>query len=166
MQCFFWSHPRCFGPLGKFQHNIKISIKTAHVSRLFVSCDYGWTNTFRSVKRRLRNKLTNVTGLWSQERIWYPTQATIIKFKSHSFKESVYHERKKIKNIKIKIKISLTKKRQKLLSKVHQATANIPCNVDFLYADINDYLKLWLKENFSNKKVFTFNSKEELHSLL
>ena len=33
-QCFFWSHPRCFGPLGKFQHNIKISIKTARVSRL------------------------------------------------------------------------------------------------------------------------------------
>ena len=25
---FFWSHPRCFGPLGKFQRNIKISIKT------------------------------------------------------------------------------------------------------------------------------------------
>ena len=40
-QCFFWSHPRCFGPLGKFQHNIKISIKTARVSRLSVSCDYG-----------------------------------------------------------------------------------------------------------------------------
>ena len=33
---FFWSHPRCFGPLGKFQHNIKISIKTARVSRLYV----------------------------------------------------------------------------------------------------------------------------------
>ena len=31
---FFWSHPRCFGPLGKFQHNIKISIKTARVSKL------------------------------------------------------------------------------------------------------------------------------------
>ena len=39
-QCFFWSHPRCFGPLGKFQHNIKISIKTARVSRLSVSYDY------------------------------------------------------------------------------------------------------------------------------
>ena len=39
-QCFFWSHPRCFGPLDKFQHNIKISIKTARVSRLFVSYDY------------------------------------------------------------------------------------------------------------------------------
>ena len=34
-QCFFWSHPRCFGPLDKFQHNIKISIKTARVSRLY-----------------------------------------------------------------------------------------------------------------------------------
>ena len=37
---FFLSHPRCFGPLGKFQHNIKISIKTARVSTLSVSCDY------------------------------------------------------------------------------------------------------------------------------
>ena len=41
-QCFFWSHPRCFGPLGKFQHNIKISIKTARVSRRYVSYDYDW----------------------------------------------------------------------------------------------------------------------------
>ena len=31
---FFWSHPRCFGLLGNFQHNIKISIKTVRVSRL------------------------------------------------------------------------------------------------------------------------------------
>ena len=37
---FFWSHPRCFGRLGKFQHNIKIFIKTARVSRLSVSYDY------------------------------------------------------------------------------------------------------------------------------
>ena len=37
---FFRSHPRSFGPLGKFQHNIKISNKTARVSRLSVSCDY------------------------------------------------------------------------------------------------------------------------------
>ena len=37
---FFWGYPHCFGPLRKFQHNIKISIKTAHISRLSVSCDY------------------------------------------------------------------------------------------------------------------------------
>ena len=38
----FWSYPQYFGSLGKFQHNIKISIKTARVSRLSVSCDYAW----------------------------------------------------------------------------------------------------------------------------
>ena len=31
---FFWRDPQCFGPLGKFQHNIEISIKKARVSRL------------------------------------------------------------------------------------------------------------------------------------
>ena len=40
---FFLSHPWCFGLLGIFQHNIKISIKTAPVSRLSVSCDYDMT---------------------------------------------------------------------------------------------------------------------------
>ena len=39
---FFLSDPRCFGPLGKFQHNIKVSSKTARVSRLSVSYDYGF----------------------------------------------------------------------------------------------------------------------------
>ena len=37
---FFWSDPRCFGSLGEFQHKLEISIKTARVSRLSVSCDY------------------------------------------------------------------------------------------------------------------------------
>ena len=36
----------CFGPLGKFQHNIKISIKTARVSRLSVSYDYDATEFY------------------------------------------------------------------------------------------------------------------------
>ena len=53
---------------------------------------------------------------------------------------------------------------RKILSYAHQATANIP-NVDFPYADINGNLKLRLKENFNNKKVFTFKDNEELHSL-
>ena len=68
-------------------------------------------------------------------------QATILKFKSHSLRLSVYHSRKKIKNRKIKINISPSKKRGKVLSYAHPATASIP-NVDFLYADINGNLKL------------------------
>ena len=38
----FLKPSRCFGPLGKFQRNIKISIKTARVSRQPLSCDYGY----------------------------------------------------------------------------------------------------------------------------
>ena len=30
----------CFSPVGKFQHDIEISIKTARVSRLSISCNY------------------------------------------------------------------------------------------------------------------------------
>ena len=44
---FFWSHPRCFGPLGKFQHNIKISIKTACVSIFFLWLWYTLVSFFR-----------------------------------------------------------------------------------------------------------------------
>lgn len=38
-------------------------------------------------------------------------------------------------------------------------------NVDFSYANINGNLRLRLKENFNNKKVFTFKSEEELQLL-
>ena len=49
-QCFFWSHPRCFGPLGKFQHNIKISIKTTRVSRLSFRFLWLWWDPFIQVE--------------------------------------------------------------------------------------------------------------------
>ena len=41
---FFYSDLRCFGLLGKFQHNIEISIKTAHVSGLFFPFLWLWLN--------------------------------------------------------------------------------------------------------------------------
>ena len=42
----FYKWSRCFGPLGKFQHSIEISIKTAHISRLSISSDYVLTEGF------------------------------------------------------------------------------------------------------------------------
>ena len=62
-QCFFWSHPRCFGLLRKFQYNIKISIKAASVSRLSVSYDYGLTKTDQHL-----HFLSN---------IWYPLKSIV-----------------------------------------------------------------------------------------
>ena len=47
---FFWGHPRCFGPLGKFQHNIKISIKTTRVSRLSFRFLWLWWDPFIQVE--------------------------------------------------------------------------------------------------------------------
>ena len=44
---FFFEVTPVFGPLGKFQHNIKISIKTTSVSRLSVSYDYDRSNIYK-----------------------------------------------------------------------------------------------------------------------
>ena len=66
---FVWSHPRCFWPLGKFQRNIKISIKTARVSRLSVFCEIeqqipittsfvSWQNFLQECDKRFCPKFT------------------------------------------------------------------------------------------------------------
>ena len=55
------SDPRCFGPLGKFQHNIEISIRTARVSRLSVSCDYARSYVCpNQIQRNLKRKEYNL----------------------------------------------------------------------------------------------------------
>ena len=61
-QCFFWGHLRCFGPHDKFQHNIKISIITARVSRLSVSCGYAPTQSFLKIScfNQVGSKTTSI----------------------------------------------------------------------------------------------------------
>ena len=51
---FFSSGPWCFGPLGKFQHNVQISIKTARVYRLSFRFLWLWSNTERLVSQNSR----------------------------------------------------------------------------------------------------------------
>ena len=62
-----------FGPLGKFRHDIKISIKTANVSRLSVSCDYGLT-LWLTNKYIIRNTaILKRLVIWSTswKRFWF-----------------------------------------------------------------------------------------------
>ena len=60
---FFEAIP-CLGPLGKFQHNIKTSIKTARVSRLSVSCDYGpYRNCGSDPEKLVKNNFTSWSTL-------------------------------------------------------------------------------------------------------
>ena len=56
-----WGHPRCFGLRGKFQHNIKVSVKAARVSRLSVSCDYALNNSVIDLCNVIRKYFQPIT---------------------------------------------------------------------------------------------------------
>ena len=62
----FWSDARCFGPIGKSRHYIKISIKTVRVSRLF----FGFLWLCFQHEKNLKNWLGSF--LKDQRRIWNP----------------------------------------------------------------------------------------------
>ena len=69
-------------------------------------------------------------------------QSTIIRFKSHSFRASVYASRNNIQNKKkLKVKLSLTKRRTKIINYAHRITESVP-EVKFAYADVNGNLKI------------------------
>ena len=73
-------------------------------------------------------------------------QSTIIRFKSHSFRASVYASRNNIQNKKkLKVKLSLTKRRTKIINYAHRITESVP-EVKFAYTDVNGNLKIRLHE--------------------
>ena len=92
------------------------------------------------------------------------THRTIVRFKSHSFREKAYVNRKKCTNRNIKIKLSLTRKRRKTLTYAYKISDKLP-NVNFFYADIHSNLKLQLNEPINNKIVYPFRDKQELLNL-
>ena len=69
------------------------------------------------------------------------TQSAIVRFKSHSFQEKAYVNRKKCSNHNIKTKLSLTRKRRKTLIYEYKVSEKLP-NVNFFYVDIHGNLKL------------------------
>ena len=92
-------------------------------------------------------------------------QSTIIRFKSHSFRASVYASRNNIQNKKkLKVKLSLTKRRTKIINYAHRITESVP-EVMFAYADVNGNLKIRLHEQREGKYTFPFNSIDSLHNI-
>ena len=92
------------------------------------------------------------------------TQNTIIKFKSHSFKEKNYFKRKAIKQRDVNIKPSLTKHRIELLKEANiLITDNPGTNFLFVCANVHRNLKIHLKDarngwegvRFANEKDFS-----------
>ena len=65
----------------------------------------------------------------------------MIRSKFHSFRAFVYTNRGNIQNKKkLKLKLSLTKRRMKIINYAHTITERVP-EVTFAYADVNGNLK-------------------------
>ena len=94
------------------------------------------------------------------------TQNTIIKFKSHSFKEKIYFKRKAITKRDVKIKLSLTKHRIELLKGANTLTTNNPgTNFPFAYADVHRNLKFSLKDARNGQEVVKFAYEKDFNNL-
>ena len=91
------------------------------------------------------------------------TQSTIVRFKTHSFREAIYLKKTK-SNKKQKIKFSLTQKRRKTLTYAYNNFDKLP-EIDFFYADIHGNLKFRLKNAINNKFFYSFRDKGELLNL-
>ena len=94
------------------------------------------------------------------------TQPTIVKFKTHSFKEKIYHQRKKLAK-GIKISPSLAKRRSDILQQVQQHiikkessddSPNEEGIVKFAFADVHGTLNIVLTQSYKNRHVFAFDS--------
>ena len=92
-------------------------------------------------------------------------QSTIIRFKSHLFRASVYASRSNIQKKKqLKVKLSLTKRRTKIINYAHTITELVP-EVKFAYTDVNGNLKIRLHEQREGKYTFPFNSIDTPHDI-
>ena len=93
------------------------------------------------------------------------TQPIIVKFKTHSFKEKIYHQRKKLAK-GIKISPSLTKRRSDILQQAQHIikeessddSPNEEGIVKFAFAEVHGTLKIVLTKSYKNKHVFAFDS--------
>ena len=92
-------------------------------------------------------------------------QSTIKWFESHSFQASLYASRSNIQNRKkIKLKLSLTKHRTKIINYAHSITELIP-GVKFAYVDVNGNLKINLHDQTKGKYMIPFNSIDSLNGI-
>ena len=129
------------------------------------------------IKHKVRNVLTKNLGLEANKvdneidkchRLGKPNrgkQSTIIRFRTHAFRAVVYQKRKTITNNKLKVKLSLTKKRTKTLTQAYKMVESNQ-QVKFAFANINGNLKLRLNQPTEhNKYTYTFDTIVDLEDL-
>ena len=100
------------------------------------------------------------------------TQPIIVKFRTYSFKEKIYHQWKKLAK-GIKISPSLTKRRSDILQQVQhikEESSNDSPNeegiVKSAFADAHGTLKIVLTKSYKNRHVFAFDSVLEYFQII
>ena len=90
-------------------------------------------------------------------------------FRSHQFPSESYYARKKIKNKKIGLKPSLTKKRTSLLRNITdkiETNENYCDTIKFCYSDFNGNIKVRLHELHKGKYVHTIANFNKIETLV
>ena len=91
------------------------------------------------------------------------TQNTIIKFKSHSFKEKIYFKRKAIT---LRDQTIINKIWIKLLKDTNTLVTDSPgSNFLFAYADVHGNLKILLKDARNRREVIRFAFEKDFNNL-
>ena len=96
-------------------------------------------------------------------------QNVIVRFRSHQFPSELYYGRKKIKNKKIGLKLSLTKNRTALLRNITEKIEideNYRDTVKFCYSDFNGNIKVRLHELYRGKYVHTIANFNKIETLV
>ena len=93
-------------------------------------------------------------------------QTTIVRFKSHRFRENVYRHRNTTTNHKIKIKLSLTRTRTKTLNYAHKITEENKQNINFAFSDPNGNLKFQLRRPVNGRSVISFITIDDIEELI
>ena len=97
-------------------------------------------------------------------------QNIIIKFTKHSTATKIFRERRKLSKLiswkkHVKSRSSLTRQRQKLPTFGRNFRAEVE-EINFIFLNINDNLRIRLKEPIGNRQVYSFQNKMELGEIL
>ena len=126
------------------------------------------SKTTNAEKSEVINNIDKMHGIGVDQIRKKKKKKIIIKFKTHSYKEKVYKQRKNINNHTIKFRPSMTKRRQDLLEEVNNhikdsSEPNFP--VEFAFSDVHGNLKVLMKEGVT-PRFQSFNTIIEYYGIL
>lgn len=94
-------------------------------------------------------------------------QSTIIRFRTHSFREKLYLDRKNLDSNNIRFRVSLTSKRIELLKQANEMIKENNNNLfKFAYADVSGNLRILLNKSVDNRWSYPFTNTIELNDLV